>query len=131
MKFLNIFFAFLVFTSLFSCGSKGSDEEEILENLSLSSVSEFSANNNSQSVSVTANMYWFTTNTNNWITISPINGTNNGTIKISVDANPNETKRTGTITVKGGSISKEITITQAAKEVSSGVLDPNKAPSEA
>ena len=130
MKLLNIVFTLLVFTFLFSCSSKDSNEEVQIESLDVSSVSEFSANQETQIVSVTANLYWFVVNNNTWITLTPTNGTNNGTINVSVSTNLTTSIRTGTITVTGGSISKTLTITQVAGEENTGELDPNKAPSE-
>ncbi|BAO74969.1 BACON domain-containing protein [Winogradskyella sp. PG-2] len=113
MKLLNIVFTFLVFIVLFSCSSDDSNEGGQQDSLSLSSITEFSANQESQTVSVTANLYWYVSNTNTWITLSPTYGTNDGTI-----------------TVTGCSISKTLTITQAAGEENSGELDPNKTPSQ-
>ncbi|WP_405606477.1 polysaccharide lyase family 7 protein [Polaribacter sp. Asnod1-A03] len=130
MKFLKPIFSCLLFVFLFSCSSGESKEEEELEFLSLSAVSEFSANQETQSLEVTANMYWYTRSDADWITINPTSGTNNKTIEISVTANTEFNKRTGVITVIGGSLSESLTITQAAKEEISGELDPNKAPSE-
>ncbi|MDP5081986.1 MAG: polysaccharide lyase family 7 protein, partial [Winogradskyella sp.] len=78
---------------------------------------------------VTSNLNWIASETINWITISPSSGTNNGSINISVEANPTSNIRVGIVTVLGGDISRDITITQAAVEENSGELDPNKAPS--
>jgi len=129
MKLLNIVFTFLVFTFLFSCSSKDSDEEILIENLHVSSVSEFSANEETQSVTVTSNLSWTVSDDANWITITPSNGTNNGSIDIYVEANPTSNTRTGIVTVTGGNISRALTITQAAGE-ENDELDPNKPPSE-
>ena len=130
MKLLNIVFTFSFFIILCSCSSKDSNEEELVENLSLSSVSEFSANGETASVTITSNLDWTATDNTNWITITPSSGANNGLINVSVVANSTDNKRTGILTVKGGSITKTLTITQAAQEQNSGVLDPNKPPSE-
>ncbi|MGB5418990.1 polysaccharide lyase family 7 protein [Algibacter sp.] len=130
MKLLKIIFALLIFTSIISCSSSDSNEEEKVVELSLSSVSEFSANQETKSLSVTANLYWHTENNNDWITLTPKFGTNNGTINITVSTNPTEAKRTGIISVIGGDVSRNLTITQAGKEPGTGGLDSNKAPSE-
>ncbi|MDO6598643.1 polysaccharide lyase family 7 protein [Tenacibaculum sp. 1_MG-2023] len=130
MKLLNNVFTFLVFTFLLSCSSKDSSGEELVENLLVSSVSEFSANGDTQSITVTSNLAWSASDDSSWITISPSNGTNNGSINVTVSSNPAFTSRTGTVTVSGGNISKTIAITQAESIQSSGGLDPNKAPSE-
>lgn len=130
MRLLKIGFAFFAFIFLSSCGSKDSNEEA-LENLYVALISEFSANEETQSVTVTSNLDWTASTDSNWITVSPSNGTNTVLIDISVTANPTENKRTGTVTIAGGTITKTLTIIQAAKNASTvGGLDPNKAPSE-
>ncbi len=132
MKSLNIIFSFLVFIALCSCSSKDSNEEELTEELEISSISEFSANEETKSITVTSNLDWSATDNTNWITIAPSIGSNNGSVNITVQTNPNYNKRTGTLTIAGGNISKSLTIAQAAKEdsQSSNGLDPNKPPSE-
>ena len=57
--FFSIFFLGFVFLSFSSCGSK-EVEEEISEILELSSLTEFSAYQETKSLSITSNMYWFT-----------------------------------------------------------------------
>ncbi|WP_341222188.1 polysaccharide lyase family 7 protein [Polaribacter atrinae] len=117
-----------LFLSFFSCSSADS-EEEIVDILSLSTIAEFSASQETQTVEVTANVYWYTSNTNNWIAVTPTNGTNNRTIDISVTANSEFNKRTGVITIIAGSVSKSLTITQAARSEITGDLDASKVPS--
>ncbi|OAD44611.1 polysaccharide lyase family 7 protein [Polaribacter atrinae] len=117
-----------LFLSFFSCSSADS-EEEIVDILSLSTIAEFSASQETQTVEVTANVYWYTSNTNNWIAVTPTNGTNNRTIDISVTANSEFNKRTGVITIIAGSVSKSLTITQAARLEITGDLDASKVPS--
>ena len=129
MKLLNIGFTFLVFVLLFSCSSNDSNEGTSIETLELSSVTEFSANQETQDINITANAYWWVTEMTDWITITPTSGTNNGAIDVTVAANLTNSKRMGELTVWSGDISRSITITQAAREENSGELDPNKAPS--
>lgn len=103
---------------------------EVLDVLSLSTLSEFSASQETQTVEVTANAYWYTSNNNSWITITPTSGTNNRTIQVSVATNTAFNRRTGIITVVSGDLSESLTITQAAREETSGELDASKAPSQ-
>ena len=126
---LLLLFIGSLFLSFFSCSSADS-EEEIVDILSLSTIAEFSASQETQTVEVTANAYWYTSNNNDWINITPTNGTTNRIINISVTANSEFNKRTGIITVIGDNITKSLTITQAAREEISGELDPNKVPSQ-
>ncbi len=130
MKLLRDILIFPIFMILICCSSSDSNEEEQVAELSVSSISEFSANGETKLLTLTANLYWYTENNNDWITLTPTNGTNNGTINISVSANPTEAKRTGIISVLGDGISRDLTIIQAGKEPDTGELDPNKAPSE-
>ena len=130
MKLFNIVFSFLVLLCLCNCSSEDSNEDTPIENLELSSISEFSANQEVQSVTVTSNISWSVSEDIDWITTSPSNGSNNGLIGISVEANLMENSRTGIVTVSGGDIKRAITVTQAAAEAQSNGLDPNKAPSE-
>ncbi|MEM5565943.1 polysaccharide lyase family 7 protein [Psychroserpens sp. AS72] len=130
MKILNTVFAYLVFIGLCSCSSNDSNEDMQIDNLNVSSVSEFSFNAETQSVTVTSNLNWTANEDVSWITISPSNGTNNGTISISVEANPNTNNRSGIITIIGGNLLRNVTITQAAAEENIEGLDPNSAPSE-
>jgi hypothetical protein len=127
--FFGIFFLSFIFLSFSSCGSKDV-EEEISEVLELSSLTEFSAYQETKSLSITSNMYWFTETNDDWITISPRFGTNSAMINVTVNANPDYTQRASNIIFNGGTLSKTITITQAARVENSGQLDPNKAPSE-
>lgn len=129
MKLLNLAFSLLVFTFLFSCSSNDSNEVDPTLNLNLSSLTTFPANGETQSVNVISNINWSVAESVNWITTSPSNGTNNGSINISVQANSSSNSRTGIVTVSGGNISRDVTIIQAAAD-NSGELDPNKAPSE-
>ncbi|MGJ8745409.1 polysaccharide lyase family 7 protein [Polaribacter sp.] len=122
MKLLNIAFTCLIFIVLCSCSSNDSNEEEVSENISLSSISEFSANQETQTVLVTSNLEWTASVNTNWITITPLKGTNNGTINISVTANTTSAKRAGLITITGGDISKTLIVSQLTKV--------NKTPSE-
>ena len=130
MKLINLVLTFLVFTFLYTCTSKDSGDEVVMDSLELSSISEFSAHQEVQSVIVTSNVNWSVSEDTDWITTSPSNGTNNGLIGISVEANSSQINRTGMVTVSGGDISKIITVVQLAAEDQSNTLDPNAAPSE-
>ncbi|WP_397363664.1 polysaccharide lyase family 7 protein [Olleya sp. R77988] len=127
MKLLSIAFTFLL---LFSCSSNNSNEDEFVGNLNVSSVTGFSASQETQFVTITSNLNWTVTEAVSWIEVTSLNGSNNSLLGISVEANPTFNNRTGIVTVSGGNISRDITITQVAAEDNSEDLDPNNAPSE-
>ena len=65
------------------------------------------------SVTITSNVSWAaSSNASSWLTVSPSNGTGNGTIFIDVKANMGAA-RTGTITIAGGGFTRTITVVQA------------------
>ncbi|GAA4234442.1 hypothetical protein GCM10022291_13840 [Postechiella marina] len=130
MRVFNIVFTLLVATVLFSCSSSDSDKKEQIDNLEVSTLPEFSASEETKAITVIANLYWYTENNTDWITLTPTNGITSGTINVSVLANVSNAKRTGVITVFGGDISKKITITQAARVENNGSLDANATPSD-
>jgi len=130
MKLVHILSPLVILICLFNCSSNDSSEEGIEENLELTAVSEFSANSESQSIYVISNLEWIVEDNSSWISTTPNSGTNNGLISISVDENLTESNRSGIVTVSGGSVSRQLTVTQRAFEEGLGELDPNKPPSE-
>ncbi|NRD21316.1 polysaccharide lyase family 7 protein [Winogradskyella eckloniae] len=129
MKVLTRLYILVFFMVLCNCSSKDSDEVEQHENLTMSAITEFSANEQTQYVSVVSNLDWSASTTADWISVSPSSGENSGTLYITVQPNETATIRTGVVSVIGGSISRALTISQAAGAESSG-LNPNLAPSE-
>ena len=72
------------------------------------------AGQNGITASVTSNVAWTASSNQAWVTLTPANGTNNGTLTINVAANAATTQRTAAITITGGGITRTITITQNA-----------------
>jgi mannan endo-1,4-beta-mannosidase len=64
--------------------------------------------------SITSNVSWTVTDDQTWITVSPTSGSNNATVTVSATANTATTARTGTVTVTGGSLTRTVSVTQAA-----------------
>ncbi|MDL2262130.1 S8 family serine peptidase [Bacteroidales bacterium OttesenSCG-928-I21] len=76
------------------------------------STLSYTAAGSTQTVAITSNTSWAVSENCNWITVSPISGTNNGSFSVTAEANTGAS-RTCTITVSGtGVASKTITVTQ-------------------
>ncbi|MDP2236417.1 MAG: BACON domain-containing carbohydrate-binding protein, partial [Bacteroidales bacterium] len=62
---------------------------------------------------------WTVTESVLWLTVSPMSGSNNGTLTVNYDANPTTSSRTGQITVTagGGSPAVTVTVTQSGLQV--------------
>lgn len=94
-------------------------------NLTLSSLSSSPANTAQigLSVGVITNTNWSASTLDGWITITDGSGSGNGNVVYNIDANPNTSIRTGTITVTGGGITVIHTINQVAAGISI-TIDP-------
>ena len=67
---------------------------------------------------ITCNTDWTVTKgSESWFTMSPSTGTGNGTLTFTVDANTSLEARSAKVTVTAGSLTKEITISQAAQDI--------------
>lgn len=75
---------------------------------------EFTSSAESRMVTVSSNTTWSVTGEPNWIKLNVNEGRNNGSINITVDANPTEIKRDAVLTFTGREgTSKQLNITQA------------------
>ncbi len=68
----------------------------------------------STSFNVNSNVTWTVTETEDWLTASPLGSVNNGVITVNYDANMASVLRIGTITITGSDITRTVTVTQAA-----------------
>jgi hypothetical protein len=63
--------------------------------------------------SIAGNLPWTIRSDQDWCTVQPASGTGDGEIAVSIKANATANSRTATLTVSGGSFSKEVTVQQA------------------
>jgi len=66
------------------------------------------------SFTVASNTSWTVSDDAGWLSITPENGSGNGTITATYTENTSTTQRVGTITISGGGITRIVTVTQAA-----------------
>jgi pantothenate kinase len=73
---------------------------------------------------ITSNTGWSVTDNASWLELSPVSGTNNGTITLSANsANSGSSARTATVTITGTGVSaKTVTVTQEAAPVTTSTL---------
>ena len=67
----------------------------------------------SESITVGSNLSWSVINVPTWLTVSPLSGTNSGTIAVQAMANSG-VQRVAVVNVDGGGISRAVSVTQAA-----------------
>ncbi|MBN2349617.1 MAG: hypothetical protein JXJ22_12295 [Bacteroidales bacterium] len=87
-------------------------------NISSSELS-FGSSVSSQNVNVTSNISWTVTDNQSWINVSPTSGSNSGTVAVDVEANPDPSSRSGTVTISGGGITRNLNVFQSGTIASS------------
>ncbi|MGD0591269.1 MAG: endo-1,4-beta-xylanase [Bacteroidota bacterium] len=82
--------------------------------VSTTSLSVGAAANSTGSFSVTSNTSWTVSSNQTWLTVSPISGSNNGTVTVTAQQNTGTSTRSATVTVSAtGATSQTVTVTQA------------------
>jgi hypothetical protein len=69
----------------------------------------------SSAVSVTSNVSWTVNDDQSWLSTTPTSGTNNGSFSVNATANTATTSRSGTVTVTGGGITRNVSVAQAGQ----------------
>jgi uncharacterized protein (TIGR02145 family) len=66
-------------------------------------------------IAVTSNAIWgVASSAPGWCTVSPASGSRNGTVNVTVTANPTVATRAATVTIAAGTVTKTVGVTQAA-----------------
>ncbi|TND10385.1 MAG: peptidase C10 streptopain [Bacteroidetes bacterium] len=73
----------------------------------------YSSSSSMQTVNISCDSNWTVTPSAPWITVTPISGTGNGSIDITVAGNPSTSTRIGTVIVTRNNLQQVINITQA------------------
>lgn len=84
------------------------------ESLELSmSTMNFTNAAGSQDITITSNTHWTITGLASWLTLNKTEGDNNGSVRITVEANTSKSEREVVLTITGsGGISKQLTVKQ-------------------
>jgi mannan endo-1,4-beta-mannosidase len=78
----------------------------------------------SSPVAITANVDWTATDDQAWLSVAPTSGTSNGSLAVSATANTGTTTRSGTVTVSGGGVTRQILVAQAGQASSNLTISP-------
>ena len=84
----------------------------------------FTSASGSSNVTITSNVSWTASANQTWITVSPVSGSNNASLLVSVAANTGTAARSGTVTVAGGGITRTVTVSQATPSTASLTVSP-------
>ena len=72
----------------------------------------------SVTTNITANGDWTASSNQSWLTVNKTSGTENGSITLTVAKNTTSTSRSAEVTIKRGTITKKISVSQAAYSIS-------------
>lgn len=95
-----------------SCGDDDDDLDEV--SVSMSSVN-FGESGGSQSIQVMSNTKWAVSGNPGWLTVSPMQGSNNGAFSLTANANTDKNSRNCVLYINAGSASAMITVNQSGK----------------
>jgi len=100
-------------------GSENDNESKLSATLSDNSL--LPASGGTRTITITSNTDWTVSSDVTWLTISPVSGSNDGTVTVTAEANTTESQRTATITVNGtGATAQTISVTQEAASSGGG-----------
>ena len=113
-----IFFTFCLTLLLIGC-SKDEQPPEPFLLLDKENITFASKSTETLSINISSNINWTvsTTQTDEWLSVTPVSGKDNGVIGFTATENTKTTNRTATVSISGkGVITKNITITQTEAE---------------
>ncbi len=94
--------------------------------VSTNTLNVASANGSTASFNITSNINWTVASDQSWLTVNPANGSGNGTINVTAEANLTVSTRIATVTVSGtGVTSQTVTVTQITGEPTLSVSTNN------
>ena len=87
--------------------------------VSPSSLTLESSSGSNDDFNVTSNTSWTVSDDASWLSVSPLSGSNNGTVTVTASSANTSTSssRSATVTVSGGGISRTVSVTQSPADV--------------
>lgn len=106
-------FTFL-FSTLFICTACPDDPDPDSVSVSMPSVN-FGESGGSQSIQVMSNTKWTVSGNPGWLTVAPMQGSNNGAITIIASENTEKSSRNCVLFINAGDASATVSVNQSAK----------------
>jgi hypothetical protein len=107
-------FALLIMLLTISCGKDESSSPTSTFSVDPEAIG-FKRNAGSKNINITCDGVWTASVSGSWATVDPTMGSGNGTIRVSVSANPDQFKsRSCVVTISNGDVNKEVSVLQKA-----------------
>lgn len=107
----KIIYRFVALTAIF-IGLSACKKDEVILNLTYESE-EIAAEGKEVVMSVESNTDWTAASSADWVLVQPEQGSGNATLVVTVSANKVKKARKATVTLLGGGLTSEVTISQA------------------
>ena len=120
---LTIMMVGLLSVVFVSCGDDDPDPDTV--SVSMPSVN-FDESGGSQSIQVMSNTKWIVSGNPGWLTVSPMQGSNNGAFSLTADANTDKNSRSCVLYISAGSASAMVSVNQSGKTQATKVTITNK-----
>jgi len=111
-----LLYPLLLIITGYACSDDNSDNPELI--VSTEEIA-FGTTGGTQAIHIKTNQRWSASSSESWCTITPSSGEGTGTTKLEIITTENSTNdnRTATITITAGSLSNQIKVTQAQKDL--------------
>jgi hypothetical protein len=107
-------FALLIMLLTISCGKDDTPNQSSTFSVDPASIG-FTRNSGRKTVAIKCDGAWTASVSGSWATVDPTMGSGDGSLSISVSANPDQFKsRSCVVTVSNGNVNKEVSVLQKA-----------------
>lgn len=103
--------ALIIILLTVSCGKEDSPNQSSTFSVNPESIG-FTRNSGSKSITVTCDGTWNASVSGSWASVSPTTYSGNGSVRVSVSANPDNKFRSCVVTISSGGESKEVSVLQ-------------------
>lgn len=113
----NILWIMLLISLIMACGGESGDGDDgpaiTKDYLSVPPNMSLLGDGESQNLTIDANCSWTISTDIDWLTVNPMSGLNKQTIMVTAGKNTSGSARSAVLTVRGGSLTRRVTVSQA------------------
>lgn len=123
-SYLSSLLAMIMVAAMSVCVSSCDDDPADEVTVSMPSVN-FGDNGGTMTVAISSNTSWTVSGAPGWLTVSPIQGSNNGAFSLTATANTDKDSRNCVLYVSAGDASAMVSVTQSGKQKATKITITN------